>query len=286
MIRIFTDTSANLPAALAQQYGLTVIPFPYSVDGVEAEQSAGREFDGAAFYAAMRAGAVVKTAMINIASFIAPMRQALEQGEDVLYIGMSGGISGAAHAASIAVRELRDEFPGRQIAAIDTLAASLGEGLLVLEAARLQQAGASFGEIAGCIAARRETMCQYFTVEDLEYLKRGGRVSKTATVVGTLLKIKPLLTGDSEGRIVLCGKVRERRRSLLALADDYEKLAANKSSEVGIAHADDEAGAAFLLDELKKRGLTGPCLTVCYEPVTGAHVGPGAMALFFQGIHK
>ena len=123
-------------------------------------------------------------------------------------------------------------------------------------------------------------------MDDLEYLKRGGRVSKTTTVVGTLLKIKPLLTGDSQGRIVLCGKVRERRRSLMALADAYEKLAADKAGEVGIAHADDAAGAAVLLDELNQRGLTGRCLTVCYEPVTGAHVGPGAMALFFQGVHK
>ena len=109
MIRIFTDTSANLPAELVRQYGLTVIPFSYSINGVEAEQSAGREFDGAAFYSAMRAGAAVKTAMINIASFIGPMRQALEQGEDVLYIGMSGGISGARGARGTGARQ----YPGR-----------------------------------------------------------------------------------------------------------------------------------------------------------------------------
>ena len=136
------------------------------------------------------------------------------------------------------------------------------------------------------ISRRRHTMCQYFTVDDLAYLERGGRVSKAAAIVGTVLKIKPLLRGDDEGKIVQCGKTRGRKQSLTALADFYEKLVADKSEEIGIAHADDAAGAQFLLDALRQRGFTGECLTVCYEPVTGSHVGPGTVALFFQGIHR
>ena len=286
MIQIFTDTSANLPAAYIQKYSLRVIPLHYSINGVQAQQDPTVDFDGKAYYDAMRSGAPVSTAMINLAAFLEPLHEALADGNDVIYIGMSGGISGTAHAAAMAVEELQEEFPERKIAAIDTYVASLGEGLLVLEAARMLENGAPFSLIVEQISRRRHTMCQYFTVDDLAYLERGGRVSKAAAIVGTVLKIKPLLRGDDEGKIVQCGKTRGRKQSLTALADFYEKLVADKSEEIGIAHADDAAGAQFLLDALRQRGFTGERLTVCYEPVTGSHVGPGTVALFFQGIHR
>ena len=286
MIRLFTDTSANLPAGLIAGYDLTVIPFTYTIDGKEMVPDPCGDFDGRAYYDAMRAGSSVKTSMINMTSFEEPMRAALAAGDDVLYIGMSGGISGTARAAALAVQELKAAFPERRIAAVDSYAASLGEGLLVLEAARMREAGADFPEILARIEERRHTMCQYFTVDDLEYLMRGGRIGRVTAFVGTVLRIRPLLTGDAEGRIVPCGKVRGRKQSLTVLADYYDKLAEDKAAGVGIAHADDEEGAAFLTGELRKRGFTGECLTVCYEPVTGAHVGPGTVALFFPGIHK
>ena len=281
MIQIFTDTSANLPASYIQKYALRVIPLTYLIDGVEAHQDPTVDFDGKAYYDAMRSGTSVTTAMINIAGFLEPLREALAAGDDAIYIGMSGGISGTAHAASLAVEELKEEFPERKVASIDTYAASLGEGLLVVEAARMLENGASFDEIVEKISQRRHVMCQYFT-----YLERGGRVSKAAAIVGTVLKIKPLLRGDEEGKIVLCGKTRGRKQSLTSLADFYEKLVTNKTEEIGIAHADDAQSAQFLLDELRKRGFTGDCLTVCYEPVTGCHVGPGTVALFFYGVHR
>ena len=286
MLQLFTDTSANLPVALTKQHHITVVPFSYTVDGKETDYPDDVDFDGAAFYGAMRRGAVVKTSMVNPALMANYFERALSQGDDVLYVGMSGGISGTAHAAAMAVQELQEEFPERKIAAIDTYAASLGEGLLVIEAARMLENGAPFSLIVEQISRRRHTMCQYFTVDDLAYLERGGRVSKAAAIVGTVLKIKPLLRGDDEGKIVQCGKTRGRKQSLTALADFYEKLVADKSEEIGIAHADDAAGAQFLLDALRQRGFTGECLTVCYEPVTGSHVGPGTVALFFQGIHR
>lgn len=286
MLQLFTDTSANLPVALTKQHHITVVPFSYTVDGKETDYPDDVDFDGAAFYGAMRRGAVVKTSMVNPDLMANYFERALSQGDDVLYVGMSGGISGTAHAAAMAVQELQEEFPERKIAAIDTYAASLGEGLLVIEAARMLENGAPFSLIVEQISRRRHTMCQYFTVDDLAYLERGGRVSKAAAIVGTVLKIKPLLRGDDEGKIVQCGKTRGRKQSLTALADFYEKLVADKSEEIGIAHADDAAGAQFLLDALRQRGFTGECLTVCYEPVTGSHVGPGTVALFFQGIHR
>ena len=283
MIRIFTDTSANLPKEWLERYELDVIPFSFSVNGVPSSE---KEFEGKAYYDAMRAGADVKTSMVNSVELAEPMRKALEAGEDVIYIGMSGGISGTAQAAALAVEELREEFPDRQIEAIDTYAASLGEGMQVLEAARMREEGASFNGIVQYILARRQNMCQYFTVDDLEYLRRGGRISRVASAVGTVLKIKPILTGNEEGRIVMCGKARGRRPALIALAEEYDKLAENKTEDIGIAHADDEEGVAILLEELRKRGFVGEYLSVVYEPVTGAHVGPGTVALFFRGVHK
>lgn len=286
MLQLFTDTSANLPVALTKQHHITVVPFSYTVDGKETDYPDDVDFDGAAFYGAMRRGAVVKTSMVNPDLMANYFERALSQGDDVLYVGMSGGISGTAHAASLAVEELKEEFPERKVASIDTYAASLGEGLLVVEAARMLENGASFDEIVEKISQQRHVMCQYFTVDDLAYLERGGRVSKAAAIVGTVLKIKPLLRGDEEGKIVLCGKTRGRKQSLASLADFYEKLVADKTEEIGIAHADDAECAQFLLDALRKRGFTGDCLTVCYEPVTGCHVGPGTVALFFYGVHR
>ena len=283
MIRIYTDTSANLTPELIEKYALGVITFSYTVDGVEQD---GADFEGKAFYGAMRAGAVVKTSMINVSEFSASFRKELAAGNDVIYVGMSGGISGSANAARIAVEELRAEFPERRIEAIDTYAASLGEGIQAINAAKLLAAGVGFDGIVERILAERRNMCQYFTVDDLEYLKRGGRIGRISTVVGTVLKIKPILMGDEKGRIVLCGKVRGRRQSLLALADRYSELVEDRDDDIGIAHADDEEGVEVLLTELRKRGFKGECITVCYEPVTGAHVGPGTVALFFSGIHK
>ncbi len=286
MIRLFTDTSANLPLQLVQRYNITVLPFSFTVNGVEAENSADMEFDGKAFYDAMRAGTVVKTSMINIVAFMLPFEDALKSGDDVLYIGMSGGISGTANAASIAADELRDSYPERKISSIDSLAASLGEGLQVIEAAQMIEAGADFDEIESHIMKQRETMCQFFTVDDLEYLKRGGRITGAVAFVGSVLHINPLLRGDELGRIVLCGKARGMKRALDALADKYNKLARDKSGPIGIAHADNPDGMEYLLGKLRDCGFNGECIPVCYEPVTGSHVGPGTVALFFQGVHK
>ena len=286
MTKLYTDTSANLPLALLREYDIAVIPFSYTVTGVAEDYNEETDFDGKAFYDTMRRGAEVKTSMVNPATAAAFFERALAQGDDVLYVGMSGGISGTAHAAALAAEELREKYPHAKIMTIDTYAASLGEGLQVLEAAELLRAGRSFEEVGDRILARRPHMCQFFTVDDLNYLKRGGRISGAAALVGSVLGIKPILRGDELGRIVQCGKVHGSKRALNALADLYDELALDRGAPVGIAHAGNEEGAERLLAELKKRGLTGECLNVWYEPVTGAHVGPGTVALFFRGKHK
>lgn len=286
MIKLFTDTSANLPLSLLTAHQIEVLPFSYTVDGKPVPYSETTDFDGKAFYDAMRAGAQVKTSMINTETFREHFTRALDAGNDVLYVGMSGGISGTAGAAALTVQELKEAYPGRKIAAIDTFAASLGEGLQVLEAAQKIEEGRPFDEIESYLLDNRATMCQFFTVDDLIYLKRGGRISGAAAAIGTLLHIKPLLRGNEIGQIVQCGKVRGSKRALGALADLYDELALDRNAPVGIAHAGNEEGADRLLADLKQRGLTGECLNVWYEPVTGAHVGPGTVALFFRGKHK
>lgn len=286
MIQIFTDTSANLPASYIQKYALRVIPLTYLIDGVEAHQDPTVDFDGKAYYDAMRSGTSVTTAMINIAGFLEPLREALAAGDDAIYIGMSGGISGTAQAAVIAAGELTEKYPARKIVTIDTYAASLGEGLQVLEAARMIEEGKSLDEIKAHLLSRRPHMCQFFTVDDLAYLKRGGRISSATALIGTVLSIKPILCGDETGHIVSCGKVRGMKRAYQELANYYDGRALDKSEMLGIAHADNEEGAQALIALLRDKGFTGECLNVVYEPVTGAHVGPGTVALFFYGKEK
>lgn len=284
MTQLFTDTSANLPAEIINEYGIEVVPFSYTIDGVEYIPE--REFDGKAFYAAMRAGSEVKTSMVNAGTFIERFKTALDAGKDVLYIGMSGGISGTANAALMAKQELDEEYPDRKIVVIDTLAASLGEGLFVIKAAEQLKDGVALDAIEEAIRAQVPSMCQSFTVDDLKYLKNTGRVSGAAAIIGNVLSIHPILIGDYEGKIVVKAKVRGMKRTLDALAERYAELALSKTETIGIAHADNEEGKAYLVQRLRDKGLTGKCLSVCYEPVTGSHVGPGTVALFFFGTDR
>lgn len=284
MTQLFTDTSANLPVEIIDEYGIEVVPFSYTIDGVEYIPE--REFDGKAFYAAMRAGSEVKTSMVNAGTFIERFKAALDAGKDVLYIGMSGGISGTANAALMAKQELDEEYPDRKIIVIDTLAASLGEGLFVIRAAEQLKDGAALDAIEEDIRAQVPSMCQSFTVDDLKYLKKTGRVSGAAAIIGNVLSIHPILIGDYEGKIVVKSKVRGMKRTLDALAERYAELVLNKAETIGIAHADNEEGKAYLVQRLRDKGLTGKCLSVCYEPVTGSHVGPGTVALFFFGTDR
>ena len=288
MYVIYTDTSANLPDSLIEKYGLQVIPLHYTVNGITYPPSDGaaQAFDGKLYYDLMRKGADVKTSMINTSAFSTAFAQSLSRGMDVLYVGMSSGISGSHHAAKAAASELRKQYPDREIAVIDTRAASLGEGLPVLFAARLHEAGASLEEAAMQTEQNSASICQYFTVEDLMYLKKGGRISGAAALIGNILQLKPVLKGDTEGRIVLCQKERGRKRALEARVSKYQELAADRAAPVAIAHGDSLEDAMHLAQRISESGHSGEMLMECYEPVTGSHVGPGTKALFFYGLHR
>ena len=281
---IITDTSANLPTEYLDREGVAAIPYGCRYRGAEHTLADTARFDGRGYYEAMRGGMAVKTSLISPQTYTERFREPLAAGEDVLFIGMSSGISNSHHCAVLAAEALAEEFPERSIRLVDALGASLGEGLLVMEAVEARRKGASLEETAELVTALRTRMCQIFTVDDLMYLRRGGRLSNAAAIIGTVLQIKPLLKGNPEGKIVATAKVRGRRRAIEALAERYTALAsAPETQTVGIAHADCAEDAKYLSSLLWKSRPPKEILTVMYEPVTGSHVGPGALALFFLG---
>ena len=279
MVRIMTDNAANLPPELREQYNIREICLTYTVDGRLVDGSA--PFDGHDFYEALRRGAEVKTSMISPAAAREAIEPALAAGDDVLFLGISGGVSGTCWGVGLVAQELASEYPGRRVQVLDTRGASLGEGLVVLEVAQLAQQGADMD----AIVARAETLCgkmrQHFMVDDLKFLRRGGRLSGAAALAGTLLQIKPILQGDENGKIVVRTKERGRKKAMDTLIALYNELVEDKSAPVGISHAAAPAEALHLTTRLRQSGCTGPILSVCHEPVTGAHVGPGMLAMYF-----
>ena len=279
MVRIMTDNAANLPPELREQYNIRELRLTYTVDGRLIDGSA--PFDGHDFYEAMRRGAEVKTSMISPAAARDAIEPALAAGDDVLFLGISGGVSGTCWGVGLITQELTAEYPGRRVQVLDTRGASLGEGLVVLEAAQMAQQGADMDTII----ARAETLCgkmrQHFMVDDLKFLRKGGRLSGAAALAGTLLQIKPILQGDENGKIVVRTKERGRKKAMDTLVALYNELVEDKSAPVGLSHAAAPAEALHLTTLLRQSGCTGPILTVCHEPVTGAHVGPGMLAMYF-----
>lgn len=281
---IVTDTSANLPTPWLRANDVTVIPFSYTINGREMSCMDTEAFNGTAYYTAMRNGVGVSTSQINPQAYIDSFEPLLQAGSDILFIGMSSGISGSFQSAQMAMAQLRESYPDREFRLVDTLGASLGEGLLVMRAAEWKRQGLGLSEIAKRLLALRRNMCQIFMVDDLMFLKKTGRVSGAVALVGTMLQIKPLLKGNEKGQIVTYAKARGRRKAIEALAKHYDELVADAGSQVvGIAHADCEKDADLLATLLMRNHPPKSILTVMYEPVTGSHVGPGTLALFFLG---
>lgn len=284
---ILTDTSANLPTSLLKEHNIYVIPYYYSIGERQFSCLDTEGFDGKKFYKAMRLGADIKTSAINFQSYIDFFSQFLSQGEDVLFISMSSGISSSFHCAEIATKELMQQYPDRRILLVDTLGASLGEGIFALKAAEYRDAGYSIQKTHRMLEKEKARMYQVFTVDDLMYLKRTGRLTGSAAVIGNMLQVKPILKGNENGEIVNFTKMIGRKKAIDALAQRYHMLVQNPEEQiVGIAHADCEEDALHLAELLNKKKPPKEILTVMYEPVTGSHVGPGTLALFFMGDSK
>ena len=282
MFRIVTDTSSNLPTAYLQAENITVIPFTFHTESGEQSCMDTASFDAKAFYTAMRNGEKVTPSQIPPQRFVDNIRPMLENGEDVLFVSMSSGISGSYASSKIAANQLAEEFPERKILTVDTYSASLAEGIVVMRAVECRKEGLSIDETYQILRALRHRIAQIFTVGDLRYLKRTGRLSNLEAAVGTVLQIKPLLKGDPQGKIVCFAKVRGRQRAIEEMAKRYEELVVSPETQtVCISHADCEADAQILASMLRRSKPPKDILIVDYEPVTGSHVGPGALALFF-----
>ena len=284
---IITDTSSNIPTRMLREQGLEVLPFMYYIDGKENVCLDTESFDGDAFYDMIRAGARVTTSQITPQQYVDCFEPILRAGNDIIFVSMSSGISGSCASANMAANMLREKYPERKIKIIDTRAASLGEGLVALYAAQLRDGGMDIDKAEELLNDMSQRICQIFTVDDLMHLRRGGRLSNLSAIVGTVLHIKPLLKGDNEGKIVAIAKVRGRKRSIEAIAEKYDKLVREPQQQVvGIAQAGCREDAEYLAQLLMRNNPPKEILTVEYEPVTGSHVGPGALALFFESHEK
>ncbi|MEE1161530.1 MAG: DegV family protein [Acutalibacteraceae bacterium] len=281
---ILTDSASNLTAKQLRDNDITAIPFPYFLKGKEYGCELLETFDDMAFYAALRNGEKVTTSQINPQRYTDFMRPLLEGGKDILFIGISSGISGAYASATIAKEQLAEEFPDRKIELVDSLGASLGEGLMVLKAAEYRKEGKSLTETAEEIRVHIEKMYQVFTVDDLMFLKRTGRLSNLSAAVGTVFGIKPLLKGNEEGKIVAFGKIRGRGKVIATLAEKYDKLVKDPETQtVGISYCDCKEDAKALAELINKTNPPKKLIIVKHEPATGSHLGPGALALYFEG---
>ena len=281
---IVTDSSSNLVEEMIDDFGLHVLPLTFMVDGEEYQSYLkGQHTDLKQFYTMMREGKVITTSLPNLAESEALMRGLLEQGRDILYLGFSSGLSGTFEATELLMRDLAAEFPERTLLAVDTLAASGGEGLLVWHAVQRARAGAPIGEVRDWVEENKLHLAHWFTVDDLMFLFRGGRVSKTAAWAGTMLNIKPVMHVDDEGHLIPLEKVRGRKKSLNALVDHMEKSAVQPIDQqmVFITHVDCLEEAEYVADQVKERFGVKEVVINYVDPVIGAHSGPGTMALFF-----
>jgi DegV family protein with EDD domain len=281
--KIITDSTSDLPQGMVDDLGLHVIPMHFTVDGRDYLNTPDeKHLSSHAFYELLRSGKASTTAQVNGEVFKDAAKPYLAEGLDVLYLGFSSGLSSTYDSARLAAEELRAEFPGRKVAAVDTLAASMGEGLLVWHAVRKKEEGLDVDALAAWVMENRLHLAHWFTVDDLNHLKRGGRVSGVSALVGTALSIKPVLHVDDEGHLIPVDKVRGRRNSLDALVAHMKRTAVEPASQtVFISHGDALQDAEYVAERVRETlGVTRIVINPI-GPVVGSHAGPGTVALFF-----
>lgn len=283
---IFTDSCCDIDSELLQQWGVPFANMTFTFEG-EGKEYINTDITNKAFYDRMRQGASAKTAAINADAFVRAFEPILQDGKDILYVAFSSGLSTTVNSAHMAAEELKEAYPHRKIMIVDTLAASAGGGLMVYMAVAKKKEGASLEENAAYIESLTPQHCIWFTVDDLEYLKRGGRVSPLVALAGGILGIKPVLQMDSEGHLVKAATARGRKKAIEALADKYTELSCEeKNTPIFISHAQCREDAELLADILKQRHGVNVTLITEIGPVIGSHAGPGTIALFFIGKHR
>ena len=282
---IFTDSCCDLTTEMYESLGLRVLQFDVIMEGEKPTPN--DRLDIKEVYEKLRAKKAASTSAINMERFYNAFEGAVQEGYDVLYLGFSSGLSATYHASTIAAQELSEKYPHRKIYTVDTLCASMGEGLLVYLAAKLKHSGASMEDVRDYVENNRLNLCHWFTVDDLFFLKRGGRVNAALAVAGTILSIKPVLHVDNNGKLINVSKVRGRKASIDTM---FEKMKAtllpNQNDVVFISHGDCIEDAEYLAGRIKNELAISEVGINYIGPVIGSHSGPGTLALFFLGTER
>ena len=287
MFKLSTDSTADLPEEYLEANNISCINLSYILDGVTYGQ--GRNMSSKAFFKMMRDGKMPTTSQVNPEEAKVFFERLIEKNKEILHLAFSSGLSGSYNNARLAAEEVMEEHPDCRIVVVDTLCASMGEGLMVYKAAQLREQGKSLDEVVEWIEAHKFNLVHTFTVDDLNHLYRGGRVSRTTAIIGTLAGIKPVLHVDNEGHLVNIDKIRGRKKSLLALVDYMEKKTSgysDKNDMVMISHGDALEDAQFVRDRIRERLGIENFMINDLGPVIGAHTGPGLVALFFMGTSR
>ncbi len=283
--QIITDSCCDFPTPMYGQLGLTFVPLTVEFRGNTFDDKNDDSLKD--MYQGLRAGEVAKTSAVNPSRWSQAMEKALAAGKDVLVLAFSSGLSTTYQSAVIAAEELKDAYPDRKIQVIDTLCASMGEGLLVWYACKKRDEGLSLDEVAQWVLDNRLHLCHWFTVDDLMYLKRGGRISAATALVGTMLQIKPLLHVDDEGHLINMTKTRGRKAAIDAMVKKAQELGAGyDNSTMFISHGDCLSDAEYLSRQLKEKCGVKDVVISYVGAVIGSHSGPGTLALFFLGSHR
>ena len=281
---ITTDTCCDLPKSYIKENGLDVVTLYYNMKGVAYGKDV--ELEVKAFYDMMRAGEMPTTMAANPEELREMFEKYLKAGKDVLHLAFSSELSSSYSNAAVVARELNEEYTDNKVVVIDTLSASLGQGLVIYKAVQLREDGWSIDEVARWVEENRLHFCHQFTVDDLNHLNRGGRVSKLTAVAGTLIQVKPILHVNDEGKLIPIGKVRGRKKSLMALVDNMERTIGSyrdKNDIVFISHGDALEEAEYVAGLVKERFGIENFLIHPVSPTIGAHSGPGTIALFYMG---
>ena len=288
MYEVFVDSAANIPAVDVKKYGINVVSFVNVVNGksmvnfnpdlsLEEERKRGKEF-----YDAIRAGAEIKTSLVNTGDFVDAFEPVLKEGKDIIYFSLSKNISGTYNAALIASEDLAETYPERKVLLVDSLNASLAQGIMAIYATMMRDKGVSVEEVARVLNDAVIKMNGVFTVGDLKYLAKTGRISSATALAGNVLNVKPILRGNKEGYIVQFRKCRGRKKSLDTLVDLVcDNIVEPEKQIIGIAHADAYEESLYVIDKIKERVQVKDVINTSYDYCTGTHVGPDTIALFF-----
>lgn len=285
---IMTDSCCDLTDQMARELELEVLPLTMHMDGQDYPNDlAGTAISNQEFYKRIRAGKLATTSAVNVGQFQDAMRRVLESGRDIVCVCFSSALSTTYQSAVIAAEDLRAEFPEAEIHVVDSLSASLGQGLLLYLAVEQKRKGLTAAELAKWVEDNRLTVCHWFTVDDLNFLKRGGRVSATTALLGTMLSIKPIMHTSDEGKLVPVSKARGRKAAIAALLDKIEALGIHPERQtMFICHADCEEDAKAVAQTIQNRFGT-PTVHINYiGPVIGSHTGPNTMGIFFVGTQR